>query len=305
MPGTRCCVKTCSGASRDCDGNRTNIQFFRFPTWKKHQGEHVSDVTRRRRIAWVAAIRRKDITFDHISQSMRVCSLHFHSGKPSYEMLENHSDWKPSLRLGHSDVLKTDEVRFQRSVRETSWTRADDVPVTPGQTVADPCESSKAPSTQVKKEDVIEVIIGETGERTNTTNVSESPETFTIEGRYGVGTWEQATVETIMSLRLLGTTVTTTQVAQTIIANLKDENDFLCEQNANLGAELKAMQWMHEQELRDLQERLEMLKQKCSCGAMSETTDTSSEAEHSDVMVAEIKTEPHDSGLDLQGNSIY
>ncbi|XP_076148074.1 uncharacterized protein LOC143132435 isoform X2 [Alosa pseudoharengus] len=144
---------------------------------------------------------------------------------------------------------------------------------------------------EVKKEDVIEVIVGETGERTPTTNVSESLETFNIEGRYAAGTWEQATVEAIMSLRLLGTTVTATQVAQTIIANLKDENDFLRAHNANLRSELNAKQWTHEQEIGDLQERLEMLKQKCSCGAMSEKTVTSSEAALSDVMVAEIKTE--------------
>ncbi|KAF1379102.1 hypothetical protein PFLUV_G00172590 [Perca fluviatilis] len=119
MPGKHCCVINCSSSSHDYRGNRKNpvLQFFRVPTWKQHEGEHVSDVTRRRRISWVAAIRRKDITFDHITQSTRVCSLHFHSGKPSYEMLENHPDWKPSLRLGHSDVKKTDEARFQRLVK--------------------------------------------------------------------------------------------------------------------------------------------------------------------------------------------
>ncbi|XP_041930778.1 THAP domain-containing protein 11-like isoform X2 [Alosa sapidissima] len=292
-----CCVVGCRNR-RYC---KPGLTFHNFP------------VDPERRAKWIEVIGRGRPNWQP-NVHARVCGDHFVSGRKS----ENPRtlDYTPSI---FPVVVKTDTGTItlpamrdhkttgfeRRSVRETSWTRADDVPVTPGQTVADPCESSKAPSTQVKKEDVIEVIIGETGERTNTTNVSESPETFTIEGRYGVGTWEQATVETIMSLRLLGTRVTTTQVAQTIIANLKDENDFLCEQNANLGAELKAMQWMHEQELRDLQERLEMLKQKCSCGAMSETTDTSSEAEHSDVMVAEIKTEPHDSGLDLQGNSIY
>uniref|UniRef100_A0AAV2K2G6 THAP-type domain-containing protein n=1 Tax=Knipowitschia caucasica TaxID=637954 RepID=A0AAV2K2G6_KNICA len=35
---------------------------------------------------------------------MRVCSLHFHSGKPSYEMLENHPDWTPSLRCCNTPV---------------------------------------------------------------------------------------------------------------------------------------------------------------------------------------------------------
>ncbi|XP_073670948.1 uncharacterized protein [Paramisgurnus dabryanus] len=122
MPGKHCCVKNCSSVSHDCRGKSSNhlLRFFRFPKWKKFQGEHVSDVTRRRRISWVAAVRRKDITFDRISESMRVCSLHFHSGKPSYEMLESHPDWKPSLRLGHSDVKQTDEARFLRRVNRTT-----------------------------------------------------------------------------------------------------------------------------------------------------------------------------------------
>ncbi|KAK0151189.1 hypothetical protein N1851_007669 [Merluccius polli] len=116
MPENNCCVKNCSNASHDCRGNHKNngLQFFRFPKWRTRSGEQVSDITRRRRMSWVAAIRRKDLTFDHIPQSMRVCSLHFHSGKPSYEMLENHPDWTPSLRLGHSEVKPTDGARYQR-----------------------------------------------------------------------------------------------------------------------------------------------------------------------------------------------
>ncbi|KAK0146665.1 hypothetical protein N1851_014004 [Merluccius polli] len=119
MPGNNCCVENCSNASHDRRGNHKNsgLQFFRFPKWRKHLGEQVSDITNRRRISWVAAIRRKDLTFDHIPQSMRVCSLHFHSGKPSYEMLENHPEWTPSLRLGHSEVKTTDGARYQRQVK--------------------------------------------------------------------------------------------------------------------------------------------------------------------------------------------
>ncbi|KAK9958526.1 hypothetical protein ABG768_010640, partial [Culter alburnus] len=33
--------------------------------------------------------------------------------EPSYEMQENHPDWKPSLLLGHSDVQVTDQERFK------------------------------------------------------------------------------------------------------------------------------------------------------------------------------------------------
>ncbi|XP_047224703.1 uncharacterized protein LOC124870209 isoform X2 [Girardinichthys multiradiatus] len=78
-------------------------------TWKKHQEEPVAEVTRRHRMAWVAAVGRRDITFDRILPSKRVCSLHFHSGKPAYEMLESHPDWKPSLLLGHSQVRQEEE----------------------------------------------------------------------------------------------------------------------------------------------------------------------------------------------------
>ncbi|KAK0133587.1 Accumulation-associated protein [Merluccius polli] len=96
MPGNNCCVKNCSNASHDRRGNHKNsgLQFFRFPKWRTHLGEQVSDITRRRRISWVAAIRRKDLK--HL--------ITFPS-KPSYEMLENHPDWTPSLRLGHSEQV--------------------------------------------------------------------------------------------------------------------------------------------------------------------------------------------------------
>ncbi|XP_065136251.1 uncharacterized protein [Paramisgurnus dabryanus] len=125
MPGSHCCVKNCSSTSHDAYGKHRNngTQFFRLPKWRQHQGEQISDLTRRRRIAWLAAIRRKDLTFDFTPQSMRVCSLHFHSGKPSFEMLENHPDWTPSLRLGHNDVKETDEARYQRQVKRRTQKR--------------------------------------------------------------------------------------------------------------------------------------------------------------------------------------
>ncbi|XP_026125674.1 uncharacterized protein LOC113107400 [Carassius auratus] len=119
MPGSHCCVNKCSSTSHDRYGKHRNngIQFFRLPKWIQHQGKQMSDLTRRRRIAWLAAIRRKDFTFDFVPQSMRVCSLHFHSGKPSYQMLENHPDWTPSLLLGHNDVKETNVARYQRQVK--------------------------------------------------------------------------------------------------------------------------------------------------------------------------------------------
>uniref|UniRef100_A0A8C5EQN9 THAP-type domain-containing protein n=1 Tax=Gouania willdenowi TaxID=441366 RepID=A0A8C5EQN9_GOUWI len=99
MVNGHCCIKNCSNTSHDSHGRRRNngIQFFRLPKWTQHLGEQVSDLTRRRRIAWLAAIRRKDLSFDRTPPWMRVCSLHFHSG--------------------HNDVKNTDQARFQRQLR--------------------------------------------------------------------------------------------------------------------------------------------------------------------------------------------
>ncbi|XP_018618937.1 THAP domain-containing protein 3-like isoform X1 [Scleropages formosus] len=79
---------------------------------------------------------------------------------------------------------------------------------------------------------------------------SQSEKVVDLENRYPPGSWEQATVEAIMKLRTLDTAATTSHVAQMIIANLKDENDFLRAQNAKLRSELKAMRTKHEAELR-------------------------------------------------------
>lgn len=139
---------------------------------------------------------------------------------------------------------------------------------------------------KVKEEDIIEVVVGEDRKRTCPSNFSAPPEMF-IEGCYAAASREHATVDSMITLRSSGTPVTTTQTAETVIANLIDENDFLRTQNNHLHSELKAKQWMHEQELQKLQERLDKLEQKCCCGAISDTTETASEASLSHVMVTD------------------
>ncbi|KAG7257696.1 hypothetical protein CRUP_001750, partial [Coryphaenoides rupestris] len=74
------------------------IRFFAFPTWKRHEGRQAEEVTRRRRTAWVAAVRRR-VTFDNIPIS---------ESKPAYEMYESHPDWAPSLHLGPRHPLEKD-----------------------------------------------------------------------------------------------------------------------------------------------------------------------------------------------------
>lgn len=114
-----CCVVGCNVRTHDRQGNKLEIglSFHCFPAWKQNQGDHVSDVTKRRRLAWIAAVRRRDIHFSNISHHLKVCSRHFHSGKPSYEMYESHPDWAPTLHLGHSEVPVSNSDRHERRLQ--------------------------------------------------------------------------------------------------------------------------------------------------------------------------------------------
>ncbi|KAL0993816.1 hypothetical protein UPYG_G00114300 [Umbra pygmaea] len=115
MPST-CCVINCNSRSHDRSGIslKNGLSFYRFPACKNNSTSHVSEVTKRRRMAWIAAVRRPTITFYNTPPHMMVCSKHFHKGKPSYEMLECDPDWAPSLHLGHTEVKATNTDRFER-----------------------------------------------------------------------------------------------------------------------------------------------------------------------------------------------
>ncbi|XP_051505666.1 uncharacterized protein LOC127412967 [Myxocyprinus asiaticus] len=120
-----CCVTNCHNRTHDRHGNRISngVRFFSFPAWKQHVGSQVSELTKRLRMAWVAAVRWKNITFNNIPRHMFVCSRHFHKGKPAYEMLECDPDWVPSLHLGHTEVKATHSGRFnQRKQRQQAVT---------------------------------------------------------------------------------------------------------------------------------------------------------------------------------------
>ncbi|XP_073328831.1 uncharacterized protein [Pagrus major] len=135
MGGRNCCVKSCRRRSHDRHGRRLpgGLTFHCFPAWRRNEGSQTAELTKRRREAWVAAVGRSDITFSHIPTSMRVCSRHFPSGKPAYEMLESDPDWVPSLLMGHSEgdsrhterLLLTEQSARQRKKRRwTAETRA-------------------------------------------------------------------------------------------------------------------------------------------------------------------------------------
>ncbi|XP_037098803.1 uncharacterized protein zgc:113019 isoform X1 [Syngnathus acus] len=111
-----CCVLGCTNKSHDSRGRKLDngLRFFTFPTWKKSYGPQIKEISKRRRSAWVAAVRRKDITFDKITPFMFVCCRHFHKGKPAYEMMENDPDWAPSLHMGHTENEHGNSLRSDK-----------------------------------------------------------------------------------------------------------------------------------------------------------------------------------------------
>uniref|UniRef100_A0A3P9D1N0 THAP domain-containing protein 1 n=1 Tax=Maylandia zebra TaxID=106582 RepID=A0A3P9D1N0_9CICH len=81
-----CCAVGCKVRSHDRQANKVEngLSFHSFPTWKQHEAAHVSDVTKRRRLVWIAAVRPADIQFSSISKYLLVCSRHFHSDKNTF-----------------------------------------------------------------------------------------------------------------------------------------------------------------------------------------------------------------------------
>ncbi|KAL2086035.1 hypothetical protein ACEWY4_017094 [Coilia grayii] len=105
MGGNQCCVINCRAACHDHATEEPDheLSFYSFPSWRRTEGEEISDLTKRRRMAWVAAVGRPDITFAKIPVSMKVCSRHFQSGRPADEMLEDDPDWVPSVHMRPED----------------------------------------------------------------------------------------------------------------------------------------------------------------------------------------------------------
>uniref|UniRef100_A0A671TH52 THAP-type domain-containing protein n=1 Tax=Sparus aurata TaxID=8175 RepID=A0A671TH52_SPAAU len=81
--GRTCCVVSCNARSHNHKGRKLDngLSFCGFPSWKKLQGGIVSDITKRRRMARLAAVRHPKIKFASIQRYMKVCSRHFHSGE--------------------------------------------------------------------------------------------------------------------------------------------------------------------------------------------------------------------------------
>ncbi|XP_024655003.2 uncharacterized protein LOC112430761 [Maylandia zebra] len=112
-----CCVIGCNVRSHDRQGKKlgNGLSFHSFPTWKQHEGAHIADLTKRRRLAWIAAVGRLDLQFSSISKYLLVCSRHFHSGKPAYEMDQTNPDWVPTLHM-NSEKRRRTQGQQQRAL---------------------------------------------------------------------------------------------------------------------------------------------------------------------------------------------
>uniref|UniRef100_A0A8C6MF33 THAP-type domain-containing protein n=1 Tax=Nothobranchius furzeri TaxID=105023 RepID=A0A8C6MF33_NOTFU len=117
--GRTCCVVGCNVRSHDRKGNKLDngLSFHRFPSWRQGEGTIVSDITKQRRQAWIAVVRPADIEFRAIPNFLLVCSHHFLSGKPAYEMDVTNPDWAPTLHMGHDDIPVSDSDRHARRMQ--------------------------------------------------------------------------------------------------------------------------------------------------------------------------------------------
>uniref|UniRef100_A0AAX7U9J4 THAP-type domain-containing protein n=1 Tax=Astatotilapia calliptera TaxID=8154 RepID=A0AAX7U9J4_ASTCA len=113
-----CCVVGCNVRFYDRHGNKFGLSFYAFPTWKQHEGAHVSDITKRRRLAWIAAVRRADIKFCYVSRYQLVCSRHFHSGPEDVDY--GHVVIKSKKKAGKRTEQSADPCAVYSSVRAGS-----------------------------------------------------------------------------------------------------------------------------------------------------------------------------------------
>lgn len=192
--------------------------------------------------AWSEAIGRKPDLIP--SKSSVVCSIHFLYGSPTADHPIPVVNMKRNAQKGCKTVASDNE----------------DLAAVSSEKGALPNRRRKRANKSMQEEGAIS---GETLEG----DAPSEKKKLDMEGRYPQGSWEQATVEAIMNLRTFDTTITTSQIAQTIIANLKDENDFLRAQNTKLKSDLKAMQDKFSADLQASKEELRALKAKCTCTA--------------------------------------
>ena len=113
-----CAVVGCANKAKKGDGR----SFFRLPAVVTHLGEEDYELSKRRRDAWIARIRREDLKPESY-RNVRVCSNHFVTGKPALLYDTTNQDWAPSLNLGHSVKVSDGKERYARAKRRCAMKR--------------------------------------------------------------------------------------------------------------------------------------------------------------------------------------
>ena len=118
-----CSVVRCTNRS-NTNSEGEKVSYHRFLVVIESQGEKTQELSSKRRLAWIAALKQKGW---EPSEHSRVCSDHFvscmilnlyginlwilHLGNPSKLYEETSSNWIPSLRLGW-DAETPDSERY-------------------------------------------------------------------------------------------------------------------------------------------------------------------------------------------------
>ena len=130
-----CCIVGCTNRASP----RSDITFSVIPAIILHQGEKTKQLSQKRRDLWISRINRKGWK---PTANSRVCSIHFHKGKPASLATTNHAcnssvqeslqvcmtqlpDWAPSLHLGYAVSQTPSQERYERTVQQEKRRRID------------------------------------------------------------------------------------------------------------------------------------------------------------------------------------
>ena len=91
-----CAVFGCSNRS-----GRDKVSFYRIPKARETGCQRVQELSKARRLGFLAAISRSDLNSDKKIDQARICSRHFINGKPAELLDELNPDWLPTQSLGH------------------------------------------------------------------------------------------------------------------------------------------------------------------------------------------------------------
>ncbi|XP_060871942.1 uncharacterized protein LOC132946120 [Metopolophium dirhodum] len=85
-------------------GNKTldkSLSFYRFPKVKVNAASDLKTQILKQRTEWLNALHRTDV-HDSQLKNMRICSIHFKSGKPANYNDDKNPDWIPTLSMGYN-----------------------------------------------------------------------------------------------------------------------------------------------------------------------------------------------------------